>query len=320
MVSIWETERPPSVQDYYLVCYFALAFPVARFLLDCFLYQKLARWCIFPHGVKGLKNGAREAGEKKIPKFTESAWKLTYYLATEVFVIFITYKEAWFGNTSAFWHGWPYQTVKFQLTLFYTFQCGFYIYSVAALLFWETRRKDFDVMMTHHIVTIGLIAYSYITGSFRAGSIVLALHDVSDVFMEAAKLCKYSGSEVGASVSFGLFVLSWVLLRLIYFPFWIIWSTSNYEIPEKLERTFAQTLKMGRSTCCGGFWNVPEPIDDIAQHILQKHMISSLTVDCLVNTICGSAFCGVSSDLYGYQLRVQSTCRFELCGGISSLL
>lgn len=53
---------------------------------------------------------------------------------------------------------------RFQLTLFYTFQCGFYIYSVAALLVWETRRKDFSVMMTHHIVTIGLIAYSYITG------------------------------------------------------------------------------------------------------------------------------------------------------------
>lgn len=61
--------------------------------------------------------------------------------------------------------------------------------------------------------------------SFRVGSIVLALHDVSDVFMEAAKLCKYSGNEVGASINFGLFVLSWVLLRLIYFPFWIIWST-----------------------------------------------------------------------------------------------
>jgi hypothetical protein len=61
--------------------------------------------------------------------------------------------------------------------------------------------------------------------SFRAGSIVLALHDASDVFMEVAKLCKYSGSEVGASVAFALFVLSWVLLRLIYFPFWIIWST-----------------------------------------------------------------------------------------------
>ena len=79
------------------------------------MLQRLARWFIFPYGVKGLKNGAREAGEKKIPKFTESAWKLTYYLATEVFVVLITYKEPWFGDTSAFWHGWPYQTVKYVL-------------------------------------------------------------------------------------------------------------------------------------------------------------------------------------------------------------
>ena len=39
MGSIWEVESSPSVQDYYLVCYFALAFPVARFLLDCFFFQ-----------------------------------------------------------------------------------------------------------------------------------------------------------------------------------------------------------------------------------------------------------------------------------------
>lgn len=84
-------------------------------LILCLMLQRLARWFIFPYGVKGLKNGAREAGEKKIPKFTESAWKLTYYLATEVFVVLITYKEPWFGDTSAFWHGWPYQTVKYVL-------------------------------------------------------------------------------------------------------------------------------------------------------------------------------------------------------------
>lgn len=39
MGSVWEAESHPSVQDYYLVLYFALAFPVARFLLDCFFYQ-----------------------------------------------------------------------------------------------------------------------------------------------------------------------------------------------------------------------------------------------------------------------------------------
>jgi hypothetical protein len=57
---------------------------------------------------------------------------------------------------------------------------------------------------------------------FRIGTIILALHDASDVFLETAKLCKYTEKELGASLFFGLFAISWLLLRLIYFPFWII--------------------------------------------------------------------------------------------------
>lgn len=53
----------------------------------------------------------------------------------------------------------------------------------------------------------------------------LALHDGSDVFMEAAKVFKYSGREFGASVCFAFFAVSWLLLRLIFFPLWIIRTT-----------------------------------------------------------------------------------------------
>ncbi|KAF2282611.1 hypothetical protein GH714_043735 [Hevea brasiliensis] len=60
-----------------------------------------------------------------------------------------------------------------------------------ALLTWETRRKDFAVMMSHHVVTVILIGYSYIT---RLN--YLALHDASDVLMEAAKVFKYSGRSL----------------------------------------------------------------------------------------------------------------------------
>lgn len=59
----------------------------------------------------------------------------------------------------------------------------------------------------------------------RVGSVVLAIHDASDVILELAKLSKYLGSEVGASIAFVLFVLSWIVLRLIYFPSFVIWST-----------------------------------------------------------------------------------------------
>ena len=38
-------------------------------------------------------------------------------------------------------------------------------------------------------------------------------------------MSKYSGFEGIASICFVIFVLSWTVLRLIYYPFWIIWST-----------------------------------------------------------------------------------------------
>ncbi|CAL9218292.1 unnamed protein product [Arabidopsis halleri] len=60
---------------------------------------------------------------------------------------------------------------------------------------------------------------------FRIGSIILAIHDASDMFMESAKIFKYSGKKVGASLCFGLFAISWFLLRLVFFPFWIIRAT-----------------------------------------------------------------------------------------------
>jgi len=65
---------------------------------------------------------------------------------------------------------------------------------------------------------------------FRIGTIILALHDTSDVFLETAKLCKYTEKELGASLFFGLFAISWLLLRLIYFPFWIIKTSSYHSI------------------------------------------------------------------------------------------
>jgi ceramide synthetase len=63
----------------------------------------------------------------------------------------------------------------------------------------------------------------------RVGSVVLAIHDASDVFLEVGKISKYSGRQVVADVSFLLFVISWVILRLIYFPFWVLRSTRYTE-------------------------------------------------------------------------------------------
>ena len=79
-------------------------------------------------------------------------------------------------------------------------------------------------MLSHGYVNLKYLTFDPCR-FFRIGSIILALHDASDVFMEAAKVFKYSEKEFGASVCFGLFALSWLVLRLIYFPFWVIRSS-----------------------------------------------------------------------------------------------
>ncbi|THG18448.1 hypothetical protein TEA_023792 [Camellia sinensis var. sinensis] len=78
---------------------------------------------------------------------------------------------------------------------------------------------------------------------FRIGSIILALHDASDVFLEAAKVFKYSEKELGASVFFGLFAISWLILRLIVFPFWVI-NSSSYHICEFLRCSEAYPMSI----------------------------------------------------------------------------
>ncbi|KAL6907521.1 hypothetical protein ACP4OV_002560 [Aristida adscensionis] len=206
---------------------FSLAFFCGRFLLDRLVFRPLAVHLFNSKASRLMNDEARQA---KIVKFSESIWKLTYYASMQAWVLLIIKQEPWSLDYMQYFDGWPNQPITSSLMHFYMCECGFYIYSIGALVAWETRRKDFAVMMSHHVITSTLIGYSYLTGFFRIGTIILALHDASDVFLETAKLCKYTEKELGASLFFGLFAISWLVLRLIYFPFWIIKTSSYHSI------------------------------------------------------------------------------------------
>lgn len=225
----WEYESYPAYEDFAVLPLFAFFFPTVRFLLDRFVFEKVARRLIFGKGQERIENETDDR-RKKIRKFKESAWKCIYFLSAEVFALVVTYNEPWLTETKYFWVGpgdqvWPDQMYKSKLKALYMYTGGFYAYSIFALIFWETRRSDFGVSMSHHLATAILIAFSYISRFARVGSVVLALHDASDIFLEIGKMSKYSGAEALASFSFILFVLSWIVLRLTYFPFWVLWST-----------------------------------------------------------------------------------------------
>ncbi|KAI8527450.1 hypothetical protein RHMOL_Rhmol12G0076100 [Rhododendron molle] len=235
----WEHESYPEYRDFAALPFFALFFPTVRLCLDRFVFEKVGRRLIFGRGHQTIAVETDER-RKKIHKFKESAWKCVYYLSAELLVLSVTYDEPWFTNTSYYWVGpgnqaWPDQKTKLKLKAVYMYVAGFYTYAIFALIFWETRRSDFGVSMSHHVATVILILLSYILRFARAGSVILALHDASDVFLEVGKMSKYSGAESLASFAFILFVLSWIVLRLTYYPFWVLWSTS-YEVLLTLDK------------------------------------------------------------------------------------
>eukprot|EP00271_Cylindrocystis_brebissonii_P014707 TRINITY_DN36179_c0_g1_i1.p1 TRINITY_DN36179_c0_g1~~TRINITY_DN36179_c0_g1_i1.p1 ORF type:complete len:301 (-),score=54.61 TRINITY_DN36179_c0_g1_i1:58-960(-) len=233
--TFWDETQPIGIpEDYALVACFCLLWPLLRFILDRSIFQNIGHFLIFTCGARPEKKTSSKEKEAQLDakkltlvKFKESCWKLLYYGASEAYFYNITLSDPSALSTAAFWEaGGAAFSIKANLKLYAIGQFGFYVYGVLALLFWETRRKDFEVMMTHHVATIFLIGVSYFLGYWGIGAIVVALHDASDVFMEAAKLLKYSGQELLASVMFGAFAVSWLLLRLVYFPLWIIYTSS----------------------------------------------------------------------------------------------
>ncbi|GFY90016.1 LAG1 homologue 2 [Actinidia rufa] len=233
MDSIWSDNGAPSAWHFACAVYFAFGFVAARFLLDRFIFRRLAIW-LLSNGALPLK--MNETTRAKIVKCSESLWKLTYYATVEVCVAAITYHEPWFRDVKGYFRGWPSQELKIPLKLFlYVSVWILHLQHCCPPFMGNSKERFFCDDVSHHVVTVILIGYSYITSFFRIGSIVLALHDASDVFMEAAKVFKYAEKEIGASVCFGLFAISWLLLlRLIFFPFRVI-KASSYDSVEFLD-------------------------------------------------------------------------------------
>ena len=67
--------------------------------------------------------------------------------------------------------------------------------------------------MIHHIVTVGLLVYAYYVNFTRIGIIIMLLHDISDIFLEAAKLSRYCRRQNLSFFLFVLFFVSWVACR-----------------------------------------------------------------------------------------------------------
>ncbi|KAG5283244.1 hypothetical protein AALO_G00039970 [Alosa alosa] len=182
-----------------------------------------------------------------LARFCESMWRFTFYLYIFTYGVRFLKKAPWLWNTRECWYNYPYQALTVDLHYYYTLQLSFYL-SLLFSQFTDIRRKvvlsctktprieeglppppakapDFLLMFMHHLATIALITFSYVNNMVRVGTLVMCLHDASDVLLEAAKMANYAKCQKLCNLLFVMFALVFMSSRLGIFPVWVLNST-----------------------------------------------------------------------------------------------
>lgn len=173
---------------------------------------------VFPRVFARFRKGTRS-------KISENLFYSTYYIVGFLYFALVLIPQAdWSVNlmsnstnvVKALIH--PFPPPMSDAEHFYYSQCmGFYASAAAFLILFDGRRSDFGELILHHAVTIGLVGMSYAYGYVRSGIIIIALHDVGDIFLYSAKCVHYLGFSGPDTALFAVFAVVFYVTRLVMF-------------------------------------------------------------------------------------------------------
>ncbi|KAJ5023190.1 TLC domain-containing protein [Bipolaris maydis] len=175
-----------------------------------------------------LKPLARLGGveTKKIARFAEQGWLMIHHSSFWITGMYINYNSVYWMNLYELWTNFPTREMTGLMKSYYLLQLAFWLQQIFVLNF-EKRRKDYLQMLTHHVITSVLLATSYTYYQTKVGNVILCLVDVVDALFAAAKLLKYLGFQTACDVAFGIFIVSWIAKRHVFYIM-VCWSTYTH--------------------------------------------------------------------------------------------
>jgi hypothetical protein len=156
-------------------------------------------------------------------------WKFVNFSVCASYGMYIASQESWIFTPQLYFAGWPEHAMSIHVKTYYQMEFASYFFALILMPF-EPKQTvmDYAALLVHHASTLFLIWTSFIYGFHRIGFVVAFLHDLSDPFMEIAKITLYSGRPKAADVLFGLFALVFIVTRNIIYPFYVIASYPLY--------------------------------------------------------------------------------------------
>ncbi|XP_026170198.1 ceramide synthase 2-like [Mastacembelus armatus] len=158
-------------------------------------------------------------------KFGEAAWRFFFYLTAFTAGLACLIDRPWFWDRRECWRQYPVQPMERAHYWYYMLELGFYG-SLLLRISVDVKRKDFKEQVIHHLATIFLLSFSYCANYIRVGTLVMLLHDSSDILLESAKMFNYgTGWRKMCDTLFVVFAVVFLVTRLVIFPSKIIHTT-----------------------------------------------------------------------------------------------
>ncbi|KAF3481511.1 sphingosine N-acyltransferase lac1 [Arthroderma uncinatum] len=209
-----DSTKPPQygkgLWDIAFVSFYTIVLSVAREFIMQELLRPLASFC----GLKALG--------KKL-RFMEQTYTAIYFgIIGPAGLYVMSQTPVWYFNTRGMYEFSPHKTHEAAFKFYYLFQAAYWAQqAIVMLLGMEKRRKDFRELVTHHIVTLVLIALSYRFHFTYVGIAVYITHDISDFFLATSKSLNYIDSPlvglfVSATIGMWIYLRNYLNLRIIF--------------------------------------------------------------------------------------------------------
>ncbi|KAH9906251.1 longevity assurance proteins LAG1/LAC1 [Xylariomycetidae sp. FL2044] len=197
--------------DIALVSFYTVVLSFTREFIMQEILRPLARYC-------GLKSRGKQA------RFMEQMYTAVYFGVLGPAGMYVMSRTPiWYFNTTAMYENFPHKTHDAYFKFYYLFQAAYWAQQlIVMLLGMEKRRKDFNQLVGHHIVSLMLIGLSYRFHFTYMGLAVYITHDISDFFLATSKSLNYV-DHIFVGPYFFVFMCAWIYLRH-YQNLRIIWS------------------------------------------------------------------------------------------------
>jgi len=164
----------------------------------------------------------------KVDKCAIQIYKALTYISLSIIGFVLLKDESYFpkelggsGDIEQMWVDLPYQKQSKNIYCYYVIALSYHLHSLIDQ-FKYYGKPSFGDMMLHHIITIGLILFSFFNNYARIGTLVLLTHDVSDIFGALTKLTLHTKySKLTLFNYFGI-LSTWIYFRLYVYPFKVI--------------------------------------------------------------------------------------------------